>query len=137
MGKNRMNYSLLKQRGFTLLEILAAFTILALFVSAAFQAFSAGMGSSVRTLEYAKAQILAQSRLETMASSPSLTIGTEQGQWEPAGHTPLQWKTRVEPIEEAGLLTLFATTVEVSWPDENKADSVRQFVLQTKLARPQ
>ena len=112
--------------GFTLVELLVAFTLLALFVTGAFQVLSTGMRAAARTAEYAMAQTLARSRLAALAASPALEPGEASGRTALDGSARnLYWRTAVEnyvlPGEETdGLVPAvkpLRAIVEVTWGD--------------------
>ena len=62
-------------RGFTLIEILVAFTILALFLGAAFEVFSSAVRAAQVGDEYARALVLARSKLDEFSVTGDLAAG--------------------------------------------------------------
>lgn len=125
-----------RSRGFALVETLAAFTVLGLFVTTAFQAFSTGMSASVRTGEYARAQILAKSKLEALSASDALEPGENGGQIALDGGIRIfRWRTRVENAhrETTGPLVPLSAVVEVTWDGEGFVSAPGTFELSALL----
>jgi general secretion pathway protein I len=60
--------------GFTLIEILVAFTIAALLLGALFELFSTGLRSSLTATNYDDAVLLAESALDALSATP-LAVG--------------------------------------------------------------
>ena len=125
-----------RSRGFSLVETLVAFTILGLFVTTAFQAFSTGLSANVRAGEYAKAQILAKSKLETLSVSDSLVSGENSG-WVTLeeGAQTFRWRTRVENDlkETTGSSIPLSAVVEVTWDSGGTVSVPRAFELHSLL----
>jgi len=78
--------------GFSLLEVLAAFVILALVVTALFQLFSSSLNNVAYAEEWSRALELAESRLDQAAAAQPLKEATERGT-DFDGRA--QWETRV------------------------------------------
>jgi general secretion pathway protein I len=118
------------QRGFSLLEVLAAFVILALVATALFRLFGGALGNAGVAEDASRAVLIAQSRLDAARGEMrgGSTSGTEQDRYE--------WTTRIEPWEApdaaaaqssgvAPLLTptqLFRITVQVKYPGAGGRD---------------
>ena len=125
-----------RSRGFSLIETLVAFTILGLFVTTAFQAFFTGMSANVRTGEYAKAQILAKSKLENLSVSDVLVPGENGGQVILDGGTQIfRWRTRIEDDRKktTGSLIPLSAVVEVTWDSGGTVSVPRTFELHALL----
>ena len=125
-----------RSRGFSLVETLVAFTVLGLFVATAFQAFSIGMSANVRTGEYAKAQILARSKLENLYASDVLALGENSGRVTlDDGAQTFRWRTRIENDrqETAGSLAPLSALIEVTWDSEGVGYKSRVFELHALL----
>ena len=105
------------QRGFSLLEILVAFSILAMSLGVLYQIFSQGSHTAILTEEYTKATIIAESRLAATGDNPtSLTQiqrGTELNKY--------HWETSMTPYTESSPsayqkgASLYEANVKVSW----------------------
>jgi general secretion pathway protein I len=129
------------QKGFSLLEVLAAFVILALVATALFRLFGGALGNAGVAEDASRAILVAQSRLD--AARGELRAGSQSGTEEER----FAWTTRVEPWEApdaaqpqpgvAALITptqLFRITVEVRYPGAGGRE--RALELSTlKLAR--
>jgi prepilin-type N-terminal cleavage/methylation domain-containing protein len=69
-------------RGFTLLEILVAFTLLAVSMAALMSLFSRGVNAADLADRYARAAMLAESRLSTVGVEEALAEGDTSGQFD-------------------------------------------------------
>lgn len=115
-------------RGFSLIEVLVAFTILALLLGVLFQIFAGGLRAAYRGDEYTRAVLLAESKLAALGIEEKLTEGIESGSFDDV----YQWQTTVEPYpweeETTGQRKLpvqpFVTRVEVYWGDGTRRQSV-------------
>lgn len=87
------------QGGFTLLEVVVAFVLLALTLVTVFQIFSAGLARAGDLAEYSRALVLAQSRLavagvEEKIEGPAETRGESEDR-------KYRWTLSIQPYEEA------------------------------------
>ena len=64
------------QSGFTLLEVVIAFVVLALVLTSVFQVFSTGLARTANLDEYSRALVIAQSRL----AAANIEEGVKEGQ---------------------------------------------------------
>jgi len=109
------------EQGFSLLEVLAAFTILSLFVTVAFQAFFAGTDSTLRSRDHMLAQMLAHSSIEALSVERGLVPGEKRGQVVlDDGGSVFRWRTVVTdyvlPGRQTGhSRTPLQATVEIDW----------------------
>jgi general secretion pathway protein I len=111
--------------GFSLLEVLAAFVILALVGTALFRLFSGALGNATLSDEYSRATLYAESRLATMGVEAPLKEGTAQGTSDD-GH--YAWTAAVSPYQPPGstpdldsaattmAVQLWKLAVTVTWP---------------------
>ena len=119
---NRYNYC----RGFSLLEVLVAFSILALSLGVLYQIFSKGTHATILGKEYARATIIAQSRLNAFGIADSPEASTNQGteddkyQWEVMVQ-PLSYESESDTIIRAAL---YKIDVEVIWKSLGKQRSI-------------
>ena len=67
------------QRGFSLIEVLAAFVILALVATALFQLFSGALLNASAADEWSRASLVAESRLAAAAGAVPLVETTDRG----------------------------------------------------------
>lgn len=108
------------EKGFTLLEILVALTILGIATAIILQQFSAGLKVARLTQEYTNALIHAREKLEEHSLSPRLSEKEESGEFEDG----YRWQVIVAPYEEKSdqdtgteflLLSMYKITSRVSW----------------------
>ena len=112
-----------EQRGFSLLEILVAFSILALSLGVLMQIFSGSLRNADMTHDQAQAVVLAQSLLSAAGAETPLAPGESSGV-----HTgKFRWLLRVSPfLDEARAgetatvrqplpLELWEVTARVAW----------------------
>ena len=85
--------------GFSLIEVLAAFVILALVGTALSRLFSGALGNASLADEYSRATLYAESRLATLGVETPLREGTLQGTSDDGYYA---WSTKVEPYTPPG-----------------------------------
>lgn len=84
-----------RARGFSLLEVLAAFVILALVATALFRMFSGALTNAGAADDWSRAVLFAESRLTLAASADPLVEGDDSGREE----SGLRWEARVRALE--------------------------------------
>ena len=111
--------------GFSLLEVLVAFVILALVGAALFQLFGGALNNASAADEYSRAALFAESRLTAAAAETPLREGGDQGVSEDGKYA---WATRIEPyvapkttadedrLGQLSAVRLWRISVTVSWP---------------------
>ena len=132
-----------RNAGFSLIEVLAAFVILALVATALFRLFSGSLSNASAAEEWSRALLIAESQLDAAASAQPLKETTDRGS-DSTG--VIQWETRVEPYvppdpnpdleRQAEMLgtRLFRVTTNVTFPAAIKGE--RTLSLSTvKLAQ--
>ena len=111
-----------RQRGFTLLEVVVAFVLLALTLVTVFQIFSTGLARAGELDEHARALVVAQSQIATVGLEEKLEGPAEKrGESEDRKY---RWTLSVQPYEEppeAGApqpmssLQMYRVDAVVSW----------------------
>ena len=122
-----------KQQGFSLLEILIAFSILALSLGILLKIFSAGVNTAVVAEDYTAAVQIAESLMAKTGVETPLQADQASGLENEKYH----WLVEVSPFEfnpenvdtTAITAVLFKVKVIVSWGDDNAND--RQVELTT------
>ena len=120
-----------RQSGFSLIEVLVAFSIMALILTVLFQVFSTGLRTAGMAEEYSVAERLAQSLLEETATIRPLEAGERSGAFD---GTRYRWQTRIEQETElgadldSGRFSPYRITVWVMWEGRG---GERDFTLST------
>ncbi len=124
------------QSGFSLLEVLVAFAILAVSLGVLMQIFSRASLTTLTTAQYSRAVALAESRLAAVGSAFPLEAGTVSGEPE----VGIAWELSIVPIEltaeQSGLgltapevpVTPYRVTATALWQD---GPQVRHLSLST------
>lgn len=122
-------------RGFSLLEVLVAFTILAMLLGALFQVFSAGLHAAHSGDRYTRATVIAQSQLAALGVEYALLEGVNSGTTNDEYH----WRVTVSRYEDDQLpqtglaLQPLAVDVEVFWEESG---GPRTLTLKSMLLGP-
>ena len=122
-----------KERGFSLLEILIAFSILALALGILLNIFSSGANNAAVAEEYTAAVQIAETLLAQTGVETELQAGQTSGQED----EKYRWLVTVTPFSpaieklnsQAIPVTLFKVSVSVNWGDAK--DNDRQIALTT------
>ena len=109
-----------REAGFTLLEALVAFAILALALAALLQGTITGLRASQRASRTEEALARARSRLAALEAAP--VVPMDQRGDDGGGFA---WRLRVVPEASSGGVTLYAVTVAVGWRDGGTPREVR------------
>ncbi len=88
-----------RQAGFTLLEVLVAFTILAMALGVLMQIFSRGVNGAILSDRYARASTLAESKLASTGIEEPLKEGSSNGKFD----DDFAWALNVRPYEDPNL----------------------------------
>jgi general secretion pathway protein I len=111
--------------GFSLLEVLAAFVVLALVGTALFRIFSGALGTASLSDEYSRATLYAESTLASPGIDTPLREGAQQGTSDDGKYA---WTARIQPYKPPGStpdldaatdlmpVRLWRIAVTVSWP---------------------
>jgi general secretion pathway protein I len=109
-----------RQHGFTLLEVLVAFVLLAAVLSVAFQIFSTGLARAGLLEERSRALLIAQSQLNAAGVEQVLKEGQSGGESEDRRY---QWTTTIRKTDDGidaskpapSSYSLFRIDVVVTW----------------------
>ena len=122
-----------EDRGFTLIEVLVALTILGLSFAVLMTLISRGLDTSRRSQLLAGASGLAQSLLAQAGVLTPIRVGNSQGSTE----NGYAWLVHVEPFvvpdRDDALLSAAKVTVTVSWRD---GDAPQEIELSTLRLMP-
>lgn len=128
-----------RARGFTLIEVLVAFAILALALGVLLQVFSGGLENARVSEAYTTAALLAESKLAAVGAEEPLAEGQSEGRFDDR----FRWRVDVRPYEEgrsgaadpdAWPVSAFEVAVTVSWDqgDEERSVSLSTLRLAAK-----
>ncbi|NEX17238.1 MAG: general secretion pathway protein GspH [Halochromatium sp.] len=125
-----------RQGGFSLLEVLVAFAVLALSLGLLLQIFSKAMSTAAIGETYSRAVALAEAKLDAVGTDVPLEEGVHSGDPE-AG---MDWIIHIEPYQlpdwlaESAPLQPYQVTAVASWPS---ARGTRRVMLRTvRLGEP-
>jgi general secretion pathway protein I len=117
-----------RQAGFTLIEVVVAFVMLALVLSVSFEVFTAGMRRAGDLEDYSRALTVAESKLGAAGTEEQIKEGETQGDSEDGRYhwtmavrrndegSPEQGQTNNNPYQ------LFHIEVRVDWRDADTHD---------------
>ena len=114
-----------RRGGFTLIEVLVAFAILTLSLTALFQIFSAGIRNVTTAEDYTTAVLLAESKLDSVGRKAPLSEGEEMGQWQ----NGFRWRLTIRryegtPIPDGLPVRPFVIAVTVSWGEHDEKRTI-------------
>lgn len=115
------------QKGFSLLEVLVAFAILALSLGVLLQIFSKALNTTSASERYSQAVALAESKLASVGADLPLTEGVQTG----VAENGLDWIVSIEPYQPEGWLgespplQPYRVTAVASWPSGRGLQRVR------------
>lgn len=120
-----MKCAMNKSKGFSLLEILVAFTIMAISLGIVLKIFSSGVNTAVISEDYIIATQIAESLMAKTGVEESLAVGESSG----TDNDKYQWQVKVEnyinpETEEDAEIELMTVQVTVKWGDEQNARTV-------------
>lgn len=118
-------------KGFSLLEVLVAFTIAAMSLGVLFQIYAKGTTSAILGEEYAQAIVIAESKLAEVGISENLEISERTG----LEYNKYNWhiiaRDYIEdtPSDFTSNLSLKEVTVEVYWNSQRNQRSIKLHTL--------
>jgi general secretion pathway protein I len=111
-----------REAGFTLIEVVVAFVLLALVLSVSFEIFSTGMARASELDDRARALVVAQSRLAAAGAEEAIKDGVTSGQSE---DRRFEWTTTVRRADDSlvspdgtvpsSAYALYRIDVHVAW----------------------
>ena len=119
-------YPARRQSGFSLLEVLVAFSILALALGVLLQTFSTGVRGVTQSGLYSKAMLLAESKFARAGRDEALFEGEYNGEYEDF----FRWRVALAPYETEELdsrklgLDPFTLRVEVEWDEGERTPRI-------------
>ena len=116
--------------GFTLVEIVVAFVLLALVLSTGFEIFSSGLRRAGELEDQSQALLIAQSKLDAAGMEEPLKEGVTQGDTD---DRRFHWTVAVSPTDEGtpppdqpqqgpGTFMLYRVDVRVQWQGGDQRD---------------
>jgi len=134
----------MKERGFTLLEVLVATLIMGLAVAGLLSSISTSLRNAARVTDYDRVALVAHAQMDALLLNRRLPwLSVMEGSFDPAliGGREAGWRARVTPFEKGvvpgvGMAVLERIELEVWWM--NGADR-RTFTLDAfrrKILRP-
>ena len=110
---------IMNQQGFSLLEVLVAFSILVVSLVVIVDVFSTGLRSVMSAVNYQQVSLYAGSKLAELRSSESLTAGTDEGRFNDIYH----WQSVVtEPawVDKNLPIKIYEITLTVAWKEREQ-----------------
>jgi general secretion pathway protein I len=131
----------MRQRGFTLLELLVATVIMGLAVAGLLSGISTSLRNAARLADYDRVTLLARAQMDALLLNPALPqFSILEGAFDPAlvGGVRAGWRARATPFEmpqgrQVGTLVLERIELEVWWMAGEKR---RTFTLDAYRRRP-
>ncbi|MAF84068.1 MAG: prepilin-type N-terminal cleavage/methylation domain-containing protein [Gammaproteobacteria bacterium] len=126
---NRHRYKPGNDAGFSLLELIVAFSILSLSLAVLYQIFSSSAQRAALGREYGDAVLLAESKLAEIGANQQIQTGNLSGKFD----NDMRWKSTVTPYKAPDTVgnsrppvPPYKITVEINW---GAADRQRSFKL--------
>jgi len=127
-----------RERGFTLVEIVVAFVMLAVVLVTSFEIFTGGMRRAGDLEDYSRALVLAQSKLAAVGTEEQIKEGQSQGDTEDGR---FHWAVDVRRSEEGAPAEgqvqnnnpyqLFHVDVRVAWAGADTRERTRPLTTLT------
>jgi general secretion pathway protein I len=110
--------------GFTLIEILVAFTIVSLLLGALYQLFATGLRSGFAAENYESAVLLAESGLDALNGTPLALGDTNEHLGRFERHTTVTPRADLLTTEALSVPMLYELRVEIAWREGVRERSV-------------
>lgn len=127
---NSLAYRSKSQRGYSLLEVLVAFAILALAVGTILSLFATGLRNTAVASDYARALTLAESQLAYFQGIDPLQLESGESEGVEEGFS---WHSRISPYDDVAAASsasrLYRIDVDVNWEGNGKPRSVQLSTL--------
>ncbi len=127
-----------RQRGFSLLEVLAAFVLFAVAFGGVLQLLAASMRNTRVSAEYTYAALWAQSKLDTVGVLEPLEERGDNGEFDDTYRWQLEVQ-RFEPVRETAMvdevfsIDLYRVELIVSWGDTARPREARFVTLRSAI----
>ncbi|MDH3638655.1 MAG: prepilin-type N-terminal cleavage/methylation domain-containing protein [Gammaproteobacteria bacterium] len=115
------------ESGFSLTEVLVAFSVLAISLSVILSVFSTGLRSAVRGDEYSHATALGEAHLAAMRADRAPAPGIREGEfdarysWQTEVRVPEWWQSTTDALHP---LRPFEVSIQVRWEELGKRRSI-------------
>jgi general secretion pathway protein I len=122
-----------RERGFSLLEVIAAILLLAVAFGAVLQVSGSSMQLTSRAVARSRAAMWADSKMETLGRTEPLTAGSTEGRFD----TTYRWRVTVTPEASNKYdLHLYRVELEVMWTDVAGTSSMHVTTLRLRDQAP-
>ena len=106
-----------RERGFTLVEVLVAFTVAVLLLGAVYRVFSVGLRAEGSAEVYAKAVLIAQSSLDTLWLGPAAEGDVSDRVGVYARHVSVKRRADLARDDQRRPMAAYEIGVDVLWRD--------------------
>ena len=135
----------MRERGFTLLEVLVATTIMGLAVVGLLSAISQSLHNAARVGDYDRAALLARSKMDDLLLNYKLPPRTTiEGSFDPVmlGGKEGGWRARLSPFERPpspgpGQQMLERVQLEIWWKEGGRKRTFNLEAFRTNMMRPE